>query len=187
MDVAKGLMAAGLDWLGWELINKHPLTLSALALGDVEHLGRGISSWGQADAFGTLIAGPAWQLGIVRDQDIAKWAHSQDRWWRRIALVATTVLNTTSRGGHGDAARTLAVAELLLHDKDAMVIKALSWSLRTLVPWEREAVRAFLTAHGPELDARIRREVGSKLETGLKVRPRTTPVNPPASPLQNPT
>lgn len=167
-ELADGLRAAGYDWLGWELISAHDAAFHALDAARLAELGTEISSWAQADAFGTILAGPAWREGLVADADITGWARNGNRWWRRIALVATTVLNTRSRWGTGDRDRTLAVVVLLMHDRDDTVVKALSWALRSLVPWDPRAVRTFLEAHDGELASRVKREVRSKLETGLK-------------------
>ena len=82
--------------------------------------------------------------------------------------VATVALNVKSRGGSGDAARTIWVCEALVADGDPMVVKALSWALRSLVGVAPEAVRAFLSRHGDGVPALVRREVRNKLETGLK-------------------
>jgi 3-methyladenine DNA glycosylase AlkD len=98
---------------------------------------------------------------------VQRWAASPDRWWRRAALVSTVPLNLRSRGGVGDAGRTLEVCRRLAGDGDDLVVKALSWALRELVVWDPEAVRRFLDAH-EVLAARVRREVRSKLETGRK-------------------
>ena len=68
----------------------------------------------------------------------------------------------------GDVPRTLAVCELLLHDRDDMVVKALSWALRELIPWDAQAVEAFLAEHESVLAGRVKREVRNKLRTGLK-------------------
>jgi 3-methyladenine DNA glycosylase AlkD len=57
---------------------------------------------------------------------------------------------------------------MLAADRDDMVVKALSWALRSLVRHEPTLVRTFLTRHGDVLAARVRREVKAKLETGLK-------------------
>jgi 3-methyladenine DNA glycosylase AlkD len=82
------------------------------------------------------------------------------------------VLNTKSRCpvgfAVGDTARTLDVCEVLVDDHDDMVVKAMSWALRTLAPLDRYAVRAFLAAHEPDLAARVVREVRNKLATGRK-------------------
>ena len=47
-----------------------------------------------------------------------------------------------------------------------MIVKALSWSLRTLVKQDETAARVFLAEHGERLAPRVRREVTAKLETG---------------------
>ncbi|WP_426301756.1 DNA alkylation repair protein [Arthrobacter sp. R-11] len=167
-ELADGLRAAGFDWLGWELINAHDAAFHSLTAASLQELGSEIASWGQADAFGTILSGPAWREGLVSDADVAGWARNGNRWWRRLALVSTTVLNTRSRWGTGDRDRTLAVVVLLMHDRDDTVVKALSWALRSLVPWDPGAVRTFLEAHDGELASRVKREVRSKLETGLK-------------------
>jgi 3-methyladenine DNA glycosylase AlkD len=49
-----------------------------------------------------------------------------------------------------------------------MVEKALSWALRELGKRHPAAVRDFLARHDGALGARVRREVGNKLGTGLK-------------------
>lgn len=82
--------------------------------------------------------------------------------------MATVPLNVRARGGHGDTTRTLAICERLVSDPELMVQKAISWALRTLVPWDRQAVSKFLAVHGPKVPARVRREVETKLRTGKK-------------------
>jgi hypothetical protein len=49
-----------------------------------------------------------------------------------------------------------------------MVVKALSWALRKLVPYDPKAVREFLATYDERLAARVKREVRNKLTTGLK-------------------
>ena len=165
---AHGLKAHGLDWMGWELVYAHKPTLKSLDVATVESLGQGISSWPQTDGFGMILAGPAWLHGRIADADIKRWAKSDNLWWRRAALVAATGLNNKSRGGRGDAPRTLAIVEMLIDDREDMVVKAVSWALRMLAPWEPAAVRAFMDEHLERLAPRVRREVRNKLETGYK-------------------
>jgi 3-methyladenine DNA glycosylase AlkD len=99
---------------------------------------------------------------------IQSWARSKDRWWRRAALVSTVPLNNKTRGGQGDAARTLAICAMLVEDRDDMVVKALSWALRELVKHDPKSVRAFMAEHKDTLAPRVRRELRNKLTTGLK-------------------
>jgi hypothetical protein len=49
-----------------------------------------------------------------------------------------------------------------------MVVKAESWGLRALAPWDPAAVVAFLDRHDVRLAARVKREVGNKVRTGRK-------------------
>jgi hypothetical protein len=155
------------------LVGQHPGALAVLGVKELERLGAGFASWGDVDVFGCLVAGRAWRDGAIRDATIHRWARSSDRWWRRAALVATVPLNVRAQGGQGDAKRTLAVCTLLVQDRDDMVIKGLSWALRELAVRDPRAVTAFLTKHGDVLDARVRREVRSKLLTGLKTHRRS--------------
>ncbi|MDH3368103.1 MAG: DNA alkylation repair protein, partial [Gemmatimonadota bacterium] len=51
---------------------------------------------------------------------------------------------------------------------DDMVVKAMSWALRELIPVDHRAVERFLRKHDDVLAARVKREVRNKLTTGLK-------------------
>ncbi len=155
-------------WVGWELISKHRAALTGLDLAMVEALGAGNSTWDEVDGYGLYVAGAAWLRGLISDGDVVAWAESPDLWKRRTALVATVVLNSKSHGSRGDSARTLMIAELLVDDREDMVVKAMSWALRVLVPWDRAAVLDFLTRHEDRLAARVKREVRTKLRTGKK-------------------
>ena len=152
----------------YELVRHHRAAFDQLDLAQIEAMGQGINSWSSVDCFGRILAGPAWLRGAIWDNDVHRWAHSEDRWWRRAALVSTVAWNMRSQGGPGDAPRTLAVCRIVAADRDDMVYKALSWALRELVVHDPKAVRAFLAEHDAVLTARVKREVRNKLETGLK-------------------
>jgi hypothetical protein len=153
---------------GDELILHHPSALKTLNRDDLEALGSGMDTWDQVDCFAPYLAGPAWRNGQIGDDVIAEWARSPDRWWRRAALVSTVALNVRARGGSGDPIRTIAVCEMLAHDRDDMVVKALSWALRALSAHDREAVQRFIEENRAALAPRVVREVANKLRTGLK-------------------
>jgi 3-methyladenine DNA glycosylase AlkD len=125
-----------------------------------------MESWDQVDSFATILAGPAWRAGRIGDADVARWARSNDRWWRRAALVCTTKLNVL--GTHGDARRTLLICKILLDDHDDMIVKAMSWALRSLSKRDPEQTVAFIESHQGRLHSRVVREVRNKLRTGLK-------------------
>jgi 3-methyladenine DNA glycosylase AlkD len=177
LETAVKLVARGGDlerFVAYELVFSHRAARTALTPRWLLRLGRGLASWGAVDCFGSYLAGPAWREGQVPTALIRRWSRSPDRWWRRLALVSTVPLNNKARGGDGDAKRTLAICRLLVADRDDMVVKALSWALRELAKRDAAAVRAFLGQHEAALAPRVRREVLSKLTTGLKT-PRKRP------------
>lgn len=168
-------LAGGGVWpqrlVAYELLESHAAAFARLSAPRVNALARGLADWGSIDLFGVTVAGPAWRDHLIPDATVMAWTASRDRWRRRLALVATVRLNTPARRGKGDAARTLAICRALVTDRDDMVVKALSWALRELAKRDPAAVRRFVAAEGERLAPRVRREVASKLETGLKNAP----------------
>ena len=162
------LFTHGHRWQAYELIAAHKAAFQSLRVDELEELGQGINSWWAVDSFARTLSGPAWRDGLVSDDLIIKWAHSPDLWWRRAALVSTVAFNIRSQGGKGDVPRTLAICRLLVADHEDMVVKALSWALRELVYFDPQAVKDFIQEHEHVLAGRVKREVGSKLRTGLK-------------------
>ena len=169
LGVARELLRNhGQRGLACELIKTHKAAFERVGEEELEEFGQGINSWGSVDTFALVLAGPAWLGGQVSDKLIHRWARSEDRWWRRTALVSTVALNVRSKGGYGDVPRTLGVCRLLVNDADDMVVKALSWALRALVVHDPDAARGFLSEYEDVLAARVKREVRNKLTTGLK-------------------
>jgi 3-methyladenine DNA glycosylase AlkD len=146
----------------YELVHHHAPTFRSLRAREVRRLGDGMDSWSAVDSFAYYISGPALLAGQISDAEVAKWARSKDRWWRRAALVSTVPL---SRAG-GSTERVTRICAMLAKDRDDMVVKALSWALRELTKTDRRAVELFLAEH--DVAARVRREVGNKLRTGRK-------------------
>jgi 3-methyladenine DNA glycosylase AlkD len=171
LRTARELLKAG-DFAGrmlaYELLGAHRGGLDLMNDELIEALSRGLGDWGSVDLFGVTLAGPAWREGKISDRKILSWAKSNDRWQRRLSLVATVRLNSKVGGGQGDPRRTLRIARLHVADRDDMVVKALSWALRELAQREPAEVRAFLREQSDRLAARVRREVTNKLSTGLK-------------------
>lgn len=168
-DIAREIIKKQGDrWIAFELIRNHGEAFKKIGEKELREFGQEINSWGSVDAFAGILAGPAWQQDQVPDKLIHEWAHSEDRWWRRAALVSTVALNRKTIGGSGDIPRTLEICRLLVEDKDDMVVKAMSWALRELIPYDPDIVREFLNKHENVLAARIKREVNNKLTTGLK-------------------
>ena len=154
--------------LAYELLWKHKKALGSLSLSDLEALGKYADNWATADAFATLLSGWAWRNQLIRDEDILRWLRSENRWWRRIAVVSTVGMNLRSRGGTGDTKRTLMVCERVVDDRDDMIMKALSWALRELSKHDKTAVEKFMVKYDKQIAGRVRREVTAKLYTGRK-------------------
>jgi 3-methyladenine DNA glycosylase AlkD len=151
-------------FLAYELIKYHAAARTSLTPARLKKLARTLDSWFAVDMFGCYLAGVAWREGYIDDALIACWARSNDRWWRRAALVCTVPLNHKTQKGRGEAARTLAVCELLLGDRDDMVVKAFSWALRELAKRDELVVARFMERHGDAVAPRVRREVRNKLQ-----------------------
>ena len=152
----------------YELVSHHRPALASLEFRDLARLGEGIDNWAAVDTFAIYLAGPVWRQGQISDARVKSWARSTDRWWRRAALVATVPLNNKTRGGNGDPARTLAICQMLVADRDDMVVKAMSWALRELAKRQPSAVEVFLKDYEETVAPRVLREVRNKLTTGLK-------------------
>jgi 3-methyladenine DNA glycosylase AlkD len=154
--------------VAYELIGGHKGARAHLTPARIEALGRGMDNWDSVDLFCTHIAGRAWREGHLPDSTVRGWAVSQNLWWRRAAVACTVALNTKSRGGTGDAERTLEICQIVVADPEVMVQKAISWALRHLVRWDPAAVIWFLSENEDTVSALVRREVTKKLQTGRK-------------------
>ena len=156
------------SWIAYEIIYCHETALKIISEKELKEFGKQIDSWGASDIFAIFLAGPAWRSSQVSDDLILSWAHSNDYWWRRTALVCTVSLNKRTKGGQGDIPRTLKICRVLLEDKNDKVIKALSWALRELIPHDSESVQKFISENENKLAAQVKREVKNKLATGVK-------------------
>ncbi len=169
LDPVKSLWGSGVfeeRQAAYEILAAVPRLRRAMSRPEVLAMAEGNDNWCSVDTYACYVLGPAWREGLVHDDDITTLSASTDRWKRRSALVATVALNQKARGGKGDVGRTLAVCAQHVGDRDDMVEKALSWALRSCIEHDANAVAAFI-ADKP-VSARVRREVGNKLRTGLK-------------------
>ncbi len=157
--------------VAYEMVSEHKKAMKALDLEQLKRLGRFLDNWVSVDNYSVLLVGVAWREGQISTEIIKEWARSDDRWWRRTAVVSTVALNMKARGGTGDAERTLNICALVAADKDDMVAKGLSWALRALLVREQKPVVRFLDEYDAVLPARVKREVKRKLETGRKYDP----------------
>jgi len=173
LDFARVLLSRQdpiLRFVAYELVSKHKPTFATISSDQIVELGAGVDSWSSVDCFALYLSGPVWAAGRMSTQTIVEWASlrstEEDRWWRRAALVSTVPLSR--QGLTTNIPRTLRVCALLMHDRDDMVVKALSWALRELARKHKQAARSFLEENRQTLAPRVLREVECKLTTGLK-------------------
>ena len=172
VDTAHELLATGVleaAWLSYELVGSKKAYQQALTRRDVLELNHRIDNWVLTDVFAANVLGYAWQTGLLDDAWFAELQSNEDVWQRRLPLVTIAAgLNTPKNGGTGDAERTVTCCARAVGDRHPMIVKAVSWALRTLIRWDREAVEDFLEAHETKLARQVVREVERKLETGKK-------------------
>ncbi len=157
-----------LNQLTLEWIGRDSRVMKIISKTEAENMMLGMDNWVLVDTYSSLILGPLWQRQVFVDADIQVFAKHPDLWMRRMAVASTVALNRKRKGFNGDSKRTLLICEMLVYDKEDMVVKAVSWALRSLIPWDRRGVESFLNAHHNVLHKRIIREVHNKLDTGYK-------------------
>ncbi len=171
IEFAKKLTATAMfecQMVAFSLLWNNKKALSALVLDDLLRLGQNLDNWASVDSFSIMLSGWAWREGQIGDDVVLDWLASENRWWRRVAVVSTVALNLKSRGGKGDTPRTLMICEKVIADRDDMVVKALSWALRELSKKDKPAVEDFMAKYEHLVAGRVRREVNLKLTTGKK-------------------
>lgn len=171
ISLAKELVRTGIyecQFVGFQLVSEIRKVLAAMDYKDARDLMLGLDNWASVDHFSVGIFGVLWGRGVVLDEHIDTLLASEDVWMRRVGVVSSVALNTASRGGKGDTARTIHVCSRVVDERHPMIWKALSWALRSLVRWDRNAVYAFLSEKQERLSKQVLREVSHKLEHGTK-------------------
>lgn len=69
----------GYRWIAYELLVAHPTALKLVGPETVERLAGTMTSWGDVDQLGVLLAGPAWRAGQLDDATTHAWARHPDR------------------------------------------------------------------------------------------------------------
>ena len=100
-----------------------------------------INNWDLVDTSAHQIVG-----GYLADKHrdiLYKLARSNDLWEKRISIIATYYFINL-----GDAKDTLAISEILLHDKHDLIHKATGWMLREVgKKIDMGIIRGFLKKH----------------------------------------
>jgi 3-methyladenine DNA glycosylase AlkD len=125
-----------------------------------------IDNWGVCDFLATRILGPWSEADPDRRLPyLERLVGDPHLYSRRLGLVASVHLN---RDGTSHGKWTLAQVDRLLDERDPMITKAISWSLRQMTKHQSAEVEAYLESRGERIAALARREVRNKLRTGRK-------------------
>jgi len=152
--------------LGLEILNLHPNLVRDLEVARFDRWRLDIDNWGVCDFLGTRILGP-WVEAEPEDrlrylEQLVGDAHLYSR---RLGLVASVYLNT---GGTEYGEWTLSQVDRLIDERDPMITKAISWSLRQMTRHQASIVEAYVDSRTDRIAALPRREVRNKLRTGRK-------------------
>lgn len=105
----------------------------------IEHL-EYVNNWDLVDSSASDIVGA--YLAQRDASPLYVLARSQSLWERRISIIATYCFIR-----QGSFAHTLAIAELLLHDEEDLIHKAVGWMLREIGNRDHVVEEAFLRRH----------------------------------------
>jgi 3-methyladenine DNA glycosylase AlkD len=108
--------------------------------GYLKHVPKHVNNWDLVDSSAHYIVGAQLE---GRDRGVLyELARSPHLWSRRVAIIATFWF--IKHGSFGD---TLAIAELLLDDREDLIHKATGWMLREVGNRDRAVAERFLRRH----------------------------------------
>ena len=99
-----------------------------------------VNNWDLVDTSAAPVLGP--YFSRHQKAPLFRMARSRNMWKRRVAMITT--LWWIRQGKFTDALR---VAQMLLHDKEDLIHKAVGWMLREVGKRSRDAEEAFLLKH----------------------------------------
>ena len=152
--------------LGLEILYLYPDIVHGLKRDVFDQWRPRIDNWGVCDFVATRILGP-WVAAAPEGRlgYLEQLVGDPHLYSRRLGLVASVHLN---RDGSSFGAWTLRQVDRLIDERDPMITKAISWSLRQMTKHQAADVEAYLETRGERIAALPRREVRNKLRTGRK-------------------
>lgn len=123
---------------------------------------RYINNWNLVDASAHLIVG-AYLYGKEKSY-LATLAKSASLWERRIAIVATWYFIRQN-----DFEWTIKLAEILMHDKEDLLHKAVGWMLREMGKRDEQPLLMFLEQHAHNMPRTMLRYALEKFSKAVRV------------------
>ncbi len=124
---------------------------------------RHLNNWDIIDSSAPQIVGR--HLDGRGRSTLVRLARSRNLWSRRIAMLATYF--TIRRDDFADA---LAIAELLVDDREDLIHKAVGWMLREIGQRDRKPLIAFLDRHAATMPRTMLRYAIEKFPAALRQR-----------------
>ena len=139
------------------LLERRQRRLGPESLPQLTALCRRCPGWAYIDWLATKVVDPvcARLPPEIEAETLRTWAADPDFWLRRVALLVPL---TRLRRGGGDFALWTQLAVPMLGEREFFIRKALGWVLREVSKKRPELVRAFVSAHGPQMSGLTRRE-----------------------------
>lgn len=125
-------------------------------------------NWILADTYGTLILGPKWCDHVITFQHIQNFANHPNLWEKRVGIVSIAGIYRKSNKFIPEPTESLEICEACINDHRDMIVKAVSWVLRSIAGFYPNEVLRFLENHEPMIHSRILREVRHKIKTTYK-------------------
>ncbi|MBP9749979.1 MAG: DNA alkylation repair protein [Candidatus Pacebacteria bacterium] len=138
------LRSAGAYTHGREHVRHMKREMQAIVHWYLVHLDR-VNNWDLVDVSAPQILGVHY-LTYGGERKLYTFAKSKNLWERRIAIVATYAFIRAGRFEH-----TLAIAEMLLMDREDLIHKATGWMLREVGKRDRQVLDMFLASHGARM------------------------------------
>lgn len=124
-----------------------------------------VDDWEICDNLSYLVMSELIMKGLLEEKDLLFLRDHPNLFARRAYIVCRVKL---LRKGWGDTRKQLEDLSCFVDDRDAYIVKALSWALREASKSDPVRVRAFLDRYGERLAPKVVREVTRKLEKGTK-------------------
>ncbi|HSX28118.1 MAG TPA: DNA alkylation repair protein [Candidatus Saccharimonadales bacterium] len=133
---------AALILLGNKYAKADPATQKQIYTLYLQNVAAGrVNNWDLVDSSAELIVGP--YLEDRPREPLARLAKSDNLWQKRVAMVSTFYYLK-----HGDPVTTIEIAEILLHDPNDLIQKAVGWMLREMgKKVDEEVLIDFLEKH----------------------------------------